>query len=88
MRHNKSTWDLKIKALKTYNIQVLWQQSFDLDIAFRVNSLAELEQSKELLLINSKSSTFFIPNSLQLFTFSFTKIDKKKSTDRSIERFD
>ena len=57
MRHNKSARDLEKEALKTYNIQALWQQSRDLGIASRVNSPAGLEQSGESLPINSESST-------------------------------
>ena len=57
MRHNKSAQDLEKEASKTYNIQVLWQQSRDLGITFRINSPVGLEQSRELSPINSKSST-------------------------------
>lgn len=56
MRHNKSARNLKKEALKTYNIQVLWQRSPDLGITSRVNSPVWLEQSRELPPNNSKSS--------------------------------
>lgn len=48
------------KASKMYNIQTLWQQSCDLDITSKINSLADLEQSKESLPINSESFTLFL----------------------------
>lgn len=38
MRHNKFVWDLEKEASKTYNIQALWQQSWDLGMVSRVNS--------------------------------------------------
>ena len=57
MRHNKSARDLEKEASKTYNIQVLWQQSRDLGITSRVNSLVGLEQSRELPPNNSESFT-------------------------------
>ena len=43
MRHNKSSRDLQIEALKTYNFQALWQRSQDLGMISKVNSLVELE---------------------------------------------
>ena len=57
MRQNKSARDLEKAALKTYNIQALWQRSWDLGITSRVNSPVGLEQSRKLSPINSESST-------------------------------
>lgn len=47
MRYNKLAQDLKKKSLKRYNIQALWQQSYNFNIASEVNSPARLEQFKK-----------------------------------------
>ena len=57
MRHNKSAQGLEKEVSKMYNIQAPWQRSRDLGITSRVNSPVGLDQSRELLPINSESST-------------------------------
>ena len=47
MRLNKLAPNLETEALKTYNIQALWQQSRDC-ITSKINSLIRLEQLMEL----------------------------------------
>lgn len=43
MRHNKFTQDLEKETSKTYNIEVLWQQSQDLGMIFKANNQVGLE---------------------------------------------
>ena len=56
MRHNKSARDLETEALKTYNIQALWQRSRDSGMTSKVNSPVGLEQPMELQPNKSGSS--------------------------------
>ena len=87
MKHNKSARDLEKEASKTYNIQVLWQQSRDLGITSRVNSLVGLEQSRELPPNNSESFTLPLSQISRGCSSPLTKTNRKKSTGKSIEKF-